>query len=309
MARNLMGLYNDVAEAERLVNDLVGAGVPRARISVVCRDQGRPSPPSIGLSALPSDSSVLASGPLSNALTRGSSAFAGGARTHDVAQALTMSGVPAHEAQQYDKGLSMGHVLVAVNVRQHNPDRIIEIMQQHDPLDIERLDKPAAAGFGRSGTVLSERDKPAPVGGKPYRFDSDVDRADSSDRTRPQEPGSFAPERSNVPFAGRDEGSPRGPQAEQVRRDRLPPGEFARYEPRFRTHFNERLGGGDFERYRPAYEFGAALALSNGGLEWSQLERVARERWEESQPGHELSFDQARDCIRYGFDEGRPARV
>jgi len=437
MARNLMGLYSDVGAAERLVNDLVGSGVPRDRISVICRDQGRDVNRSFGLSPLPSDSSVLASGPLRNALARGSSGFAGGARSHDIAQALTNSGVPAHEARQYDQGLSMGHALVSVHVRNDDPNRIIEIMQRHDPLDIDRIGKgtagATAAGVGAAGAGAGlfggKRQKTRPSGGKD-RFDRSEDRADPIGRKQPQDrrfQGDL--DRSSAPYSGRDEGPDvdtrrdpsydtsrrdqdrtvplveedvevgkrtveRGgvrvrtfPVTEEVERDvrlrdetidvdrrkvgdrpvepggeafreqsfevheqdeepvirksahvreelhvgkhatertervraqarhteveieRLTPGEAARYEPRFRRHFSDRFRGESYDRYRPAYEFGASLARSNGERSWSEIERDARVRWESSQAGRDLPFDQARDCIRYGFDEGRTARV
>lgn len=434
MARNLMGLYTDIGAAERLVNDLVGSGVPRDRISVVCRDQGRDIHRSFGLSPLPSDSRVLASGPLRDILARGSSGFAGGARTHDIAQALAGSGVPAHEARLYDQGLAMGHALVSVNVRNDDPDRIIDIMQRHSPLDIDKLGRatPGAAGIGAAGAAAAglagtgreRQDKPRPFGGKEQRFDRPEDRADPVGR---REKSPFVRDRSGERLSGRDEGQrpfdettrrtttsederviplaredvdvdkrtvERGgvrvrtfPVTEEVERDvrlrdetidvdrrnvgdrpvdpssdafreqsfevrerdeepvirktahvkeelhvgkhatertervrtqarhteveieRLTPGESARYEPRFRKHFGDRFQGDSYDRYRPAYEFGAALARSNGHRSWNEIEREARVRWESSQVGRDLPFDQARDCIRYGYEEGRPARV
>lgn len=138
MARNLMGLYRDLAVAEQLVRDLVGSGVPHDHISVICHkssrsDRGRSIE---GLTPLPDDGNLMARGPLRDVLTRGSSGFSPGARSNDVTTALTTSGVPADEASLYHQGISRGGALVAVQVRGHDPTRIADVMERYDPVDL-----------------------------------------------------------------------------------------------------------------------------------------------------------------------------
>lgn len=99
----------------------------------------------------------------------------------------------------------------------------------------------------------------------------------------------------------------------EVEIERLSPQEFAQYEPRFRQHFRGLGHGDDFESHRPAYELGVTLArdgrFEGRSRDWSEIEPLARTRWEKSRFGHTMPYDRVRDSIAYGYDEARKMRV
>jgi stress response protein YsnF len=113
----------------------------------------------VGLAALaiPGVGPVLAAGPLAAALAgAGIGAVAGG-----LIGALTDAGVPEEQAGLYAEGVRRGGTLVTVSAADGEADRIVDILERHNPVDIDRR----AASWRESGWTGYE------AGAEPYTAD------------------------------------------------------------------------------------------------------------------------------------------
>lgn len=166
MARTIVALYDDFDTAQRVVQELVDAGFMRENISLVANDAsgeyGRTYTSGemiddddvsagegagfgavvgalvgLGVALIPGIGPVLAAGPLAAALMAGIGAAAGAA-TGGVVAGLVDFGVPEEEAHVYAEGLRRGGTLVSVTADDEHMGRIEEIMNRHDPIDIDR---------------------------------------------------------------------------------------------------------------------------------------------------------------------------
>jgi hypothetical protein len=95
----------------------------------------------IGLGALtiPGIGPVIAAGPLAVALSTLTGAGVGavtGGVTGGLLGALIGLGVPEQEAEYYAEGVRRGGVLVTVQVDDRDTDMIMEVLNRHDPVDI-----------------------------------------------------------------------------------------------------------------------------------------------------------------------------
>jgi uncharacterized protein (TIGR02271 family) len=180
--KTIVGLFDNASDAQQVVNDLEAAGVSRNNISIVASQQGAGgSSGSSGsrgedaaggaasgamtggvlgalagaaLIALPGGP-ILAAGPLlAGALTgAGVGAAAGG-----LVGALTGAGVPEDEARYYDEGVRRGGTLVTVSAEDNQADRVTDIMNRYNPVDIDErrsqwgLDAGAPTGGTGAGT-------------------------------------------------------------------------------------------------------------------------------------------------------------
>jgi hypothetical protein len=95
----------------------------------------------VGLGALtiPGIGPVIAAGPLAVALSTltgaGVGAVAGGV-TGGLLGALIGLGVPEEEAEYYTEGVRRGGILVTAQTDDYNTDMIIDILNRHNPMDI-----------------------------------------------------------------------------------------------------------------------------------------------------------------------------
>ncbi len=174
MARTVVALYDDFASANAAVRELVDNGFRRDDISLLASDESgeyrryidRDAPAEtsataqgagvgagigavigglggllVGLGALtiPGVGPVLAAGPLAAALTglagAGAGAVAGGV-TGGLIGALVDMGIPEDTAEYYAEGIRRGGTLVTVRTDDGQADRAVEIMNRHDPIDI-----------------------------------------------------------------------------------------------------------------------------------------------------------------------------
>lgn len=166
--KTVVALYDDVVDARTTVEDLVDAGFDRSDISLVARDIdneysrhldsddededaaaegaavgatggaviGGLAGVLVGMGALaiPGIGPVVAAGPIAAGL-----AGAGiGAVTGGIIGALAGWGVPEEEAEYYAEGVRRGGTLVAVKVSDERADDVAEIMEDNDPVNVER---------------------------------------------------------------------------------------------------------------------------------------------------------------------------
>lgn len=165
--KTVVGLYDELEDAREAVDELVEAGVPRSDISLVARDvtgeygsyvdtydEGEDVGEAaasgavggavvgglmgllvgLGAFAIPGVGPVIAAGPLAAAL-----AGAGiGAATGGVLGALVEWGIPESEAGYYAEGVRRGGTLLAVRVAENQVEDVVEIMNDYDPVNVER---------------------------------------------------------------------------------------------------------------------------------------------------------------------------
>jgi hypothetical protein len=186
MARTVVALYDDFASANAAVRELTDNGIPRDDISLLASDatgeygryvtgdaametsataQGAGVGAGIGAVigglgglliglgalAIPGIGPVLAAGPLAAALTglagAGAGAVAGGI-TGGLIGALVDMGVPEETAQYYAEGIRRGGTLVTVRTDDTMTDRAVDILNRHDPIDInERVSQWRESGW------------------------------------------------------------------------------------------------------------------------------------------------------------------
>ena len=168
--KTIVGLFDNFSEAEATVRDLERAGYDRSDISMVANESSRGGArtttttssrsddgggaaegagtgavvggvtggvagliASLAGLAIPGIGPVLAAGPLVAALTgAGVGAVAGG-----LIGALTSAGVPEEHARYYEEGVRRGGTLVTVAASDADADEVMDIMNRHNPVDIE----------------------------------------------------------------------------------------------------------------------------------------------------------------------------
>jgi stress response protein YsnF len=172
MSRTVVALFDEIQHAHNAVRDLTQMGIPRENISIVSNDAegtyqqqlerggtaregsardtmedagkgagagaviGGLGGLVVGLGALaiPGIGPIVAAGPLATTLAgAGIGAAAGG-----LVGALTNLGVPEEQAGHYAEGVRRGGTLVTAEVDDRHVDRAVEIMNRHNPVDIER---------------------------------------------------------------------------------------------------------------------------------------------------------------------------
>jgi uncharacterized membrane protein len=161
--RTVTALYHDFAAAQEVVDDLVSMGFQREQISVVVNNvsgqyDSYVAPATeedvstgegasfgavvgglIGLGAMviPGIGPVIAAGPLVAALVGAGVGAATGAVTGGLIAGLVDMGIPETEAGYYAEGIRRGGTLVIVNTTEDWVDRVVDVMESHNPIDVE----------------------------------------------------------------------------------------------------------------------------------------------------------------------------
>jgi uncharacterized protein (TIGR02271 family) len=142
MAKTVIGFFEQVSEAQRVLQDLLDHGFDRDNISLIAHQErsgleagGTWRPDVI---SVPGVGPVLATGPLASSL----SSTTGGPSGAGLLDVLKDSGVPANEAEWYLDAVRRGGVLVAVDTGDADADRAVDIMN--------RAIQPAPAARGRA---------------------------------------------------------------------------------------------------------------------------------------------------------------
>jgi uncharacterized protein (TIGR02271 family) len=132
MPKTVIGLLEDVAEAQHIFQDLVDNGFHRDDISVIAHQEraATPEPGSKWAARTLSVAGlgpVLASGPLGEAL----SSVHGGPMSTSLLEVLKDQGVPADQAQWYLEGVRQGGALVAVDTDDADAERAVDLMSRY----------------------------------------------------------------------------------------------------------------------------------------------------------------------------------
>lgn len=181
--KTVVGLFDDMADAQRAVSNLENAGIPRNNINVVAgNDQGRYSNyvgdhegdagnaakgagkgagagaaigGGLGLIAgltalaIPGFGPIIAAGPIAAALTgAGIGAAAGG-----LIGGLTNAGVPKEEAERFAERVRQGSVLVSAQVQGSLADTAADIMDDAGARDVDENSGPDTSRTNYSGST------------------------------------------------------------------------------------------------------------------------------------------------------------
>lgn len=297
--KTVVGVYDDIEDARDVVEDLVDAGIPRDDVSLVTRDvtgdygtyleehgedevaEGAAEGAvggavvggltgvlvGLGAFALPGLGPVIAAGPIAAGL-----AGAGiGAVTGSLLGALVEWGIPEEEAEYYAESVRRGSVLVAARVADTEADDAVAIMNDYDAVDIER----------RAEYWREEEDWEG--------YDVEADPYDAS------EIAAYREREAAWDYEDDDDWD-------------LDLPDFEDLEDSFEEDYekNYAVGNHTYAQFVPAYRYGYNLATDPrySDWDWSRLEPVARERWEEQ---NEDTWEELKDAVRHGWNEVKEA--
>lgn len=321
--RTVVGLFDSWSQAQSTVRDLEASGFNRNDIDVIAHadvlaegHQGAAmgAGAAIGaglgvlagltLVAVPGFGVVAALGPIVATGILG--AVAGG-----LVGSLVDAGVPMDEAQHYAEGVRRGGTLVVVNACDDDCPRAIEVINRHNPVNLdERVLNWRQGGTApaTTGTTTAERpmSEVAPV---VTTTAAPADRPDPTGHTTMGDaaaaPTLDVPPAAPVLTPAPDlqptrEAAAADVPADAARRDQI----FREMEDDFRDDFDREFPGGySWDECGPAYQFGCELACDCASPEeWSDLESEARQRWEKSHPG---TWDRVKDAAHYAYDRAR----
>lgn len=297
--KTIVGLYDNMSDAEAAITDLVQAGFDRSDISLMATERwaddiatpatstgngtvateaaeqvaGDVAAGAVtggvvgGLTGVLLGLGVLAIpgfGPVLAAgpLVAGLAGAGIGAAVGGLVGALVSWGVPEDEAELYAESIRRGSILVGVKTEDERAQQAVNVMNNHGPVDVQRRSEYWRAA-GWSG------------------YDSN------------------APAWSD----------------EQVETDRLSYSnylDYAAYTPAFREHYGTSYAssGREYGYYDPAYRFGYTLANDEryrGHDTWEELEADARRSWESGENAAQGAWEEFKDAVRSGWEQVKDA--
>lgn len=296
--KTVVGLYENITDAQEAINDLVRSGFDRADISLIASKrwaderQGMAvvdgeddmivnadqlgSDVAAGLAtggvvgglggvlmglgalAIPGVGPIIAAGPLVAGL-----AGAGiGAAVGGLVGALVNWGVPPADAELYTESVRRGGILVGLKTDESQVERATGIMNRYGPINVERRSE-----YWRSTGWMG--------------YD-----------------------------ASSAEWSPQQMDADQLNYSEYL--DYSTYTDGFREHYTTTYGrtGRDYLWYDPAYRYGYRLAQDQRYADfdtWDQVEAAASRGWTETEFAAERAWDDLKDAVRRGWEEVKDA--
>jgi hypothetical protein len=173
MAKTVVGLFDERGDAEAAVRDLENIGFTRDQVSIVANNNtatadGTDSAATgdtvdaaatgagtgavagtvigggvgllagLGMLAIPGIGPILAAGPIIATITGAGIGAATGAAAGGLIGALTEAGVPEEEAGYYQEGVRRGGTLVTVSTDDNRAENVVDVMNNHNVVDIDR---------------------------------------------------------------------------------------------------------------------------------------------------------------------------
>jgi hypothetical protein len=243
----------------------------------------------VGLGALviPGIGPVIAAGPLAVALSTltgaGVGAVAGGV-TGGLLGALIGLGVPEEEAEYYAEGVRRGGVLVTVQADDSNAEQITNLLNRHDPLDI---DQEVTQWREQGWTGFDD------IEGRDSRRTSTLDDTVETETTRRE---------TQIANTGRQQDlTMDSTMHDQSVVDNT---EFDPNSPSYQAHYDQTLqdSGYSYEYYMPAYRYGYNLRTDPRfeGLDWVRMEKEVQRDWEDRYPG---TWERFKASIRHAWED------
>lgn len=324
--KTVVALFDEIEDARDAIEDLVDDGIVRDDISLMARDvdnqysryvDGDETAENVGEAAavgatggavigglagalvgmgalaIPGIGPVVAAGPIAAGLTgAGVGAVAGG-----LLGALVGWGIPEEEAEYYAEGVRRGGTLVAVRVSDEQAGDVAEILEDHDPVDIERRaeywrTEQDWTGYDTEADPY-DADEIAAYRERRSTWESDYDYDDNDTYSR-RRISSY----TDATNGGRGTATTmRGTGAG-----------ISDYDHDFRNHFETHYAthGHNYNTYQPAYIFGNTLGSDRRyqGRDWMDVEPEARRQWNNE---HDSAWDDFKDAVRYGWERSKQA--
>ena len=328
--KTIVGLYDDINDARAVVEDLVSSGYDRNNISLVAADKegqyasnldryaaedtaatgeaaaegaiaggaiGGLAGVLIGLGALaiPGLGPVIAAGPIIAGLVgAGIGAVSGG-----LIGALVEWGLSDEEAGYYMEGVRRGGTLVAVKAADYEANDIVNIMNRHDPVDIDRRAEDWRSEGWTGYTTAETTTLP----------ESHQYTAPRRDVTQQETTAPVTQEELHVGKREVHQGGIRS-YAEE-----MPVGvegeydtDYTLYRNDFRTHYTTTYSNSDydFDTFEPAYYYGYTIGSDERyrDRDWDEIRPEIRRRWEESNEG---TWEEFKDAVRHGWERTKRA--
>lgn len=252
----------------------------------------------MGAFLIPGIGPILGAGPLLAALAgAGVGAAAGG-----VIGALAKAGVSEDDAERYAEGIRRGGVLVLVYADDTNAEQVVDVMNRHNPVDIEERAKTWKEG-GWSG--FDE-------GGEPFAFGGEHQNRTQHERQAV----------SRLDFGPGARAYLQGQPVSHYNRDSTDLGnypdfqldvnedEWRMYESRFRHDFEGRFrtAGGRWDDYRDIYRYGfsAAHHPHYSNARWEDIREDMRRDYERRY--QDRHWAEHEEMIRHAWEIGRVPR-
>jgi hypothetical protein len=317
-AKVVVGLYDHLADAHKAIRDLLVGGFKRETISLLAGDtageysrlvKGEATTKEsnmwegstigsivgglggllIGLGALaiPGVGPVLAAGPLFGAFF----GAAAGTVAGGLIGAFADWGIRDQEAHLYAEGVRRGGALVAVRVQSSDRLRASELLNRHNPIDIEQRAvqwrKEGWKGFDANARQEALQDAPR----------------DPEQIRQAEHEGKALPTVSN-------EAELRGGEDSALRAGKLPGLQsFEALDTDFREHYARHYAntGRSYEFYLAGYRYGYTLANDErfADKDWALIEPELRRFWEEYDA---YEWDEFKDAIKFARDKARQRR-
>jgi uncharacterized membrane protein len=329
MTKTVVALFDNIQQAHDAVRDLNTTGISRENISLVSNDvEGTYSQQldrdaqsnletsdtaenigkgagagavigglgglvvGLGALAIPGIGPVVAAGPIATTLAgAGVGAVAGG-----LVGALVDIGVPEEDAKLYSEGVRRGGTLLTVQADEQQVDQVIDMLNQHRPVDIKERREQWSTGHdaGLDRDVTTSRD---------YGSHQDFSGRGSLEEDITFRDDSVTYDSNRVDYT--DEGMERDV---YMRADDVETTGMERqndFEQQWRMHFEQTNRQGRFEDYVPAYRYGHRLNERENfrNREWLDIEREIQMDWEQRNPDY--PYNDYREYIRSGWESGR----
>ena len=330
--KTVVALFDKFADAQAAVQELVNDGFDRSHISLVAGDREGAYAAGLkkttdagdataagaatgavvggiggvlaglGALAIPGIGPVIAAGPLiAGLIGAGVGATVGG-----LVGALVDAGLPEEHAGYYAEGVRRGGTLVSVESADTEVNRVIDMLDRHDPVDInERVStwrQSGWTGFDANAAVNTYRDAAA----SRHEEYTQAPRASST-----MNPASENLHTSDSYTRIKTE-SPAGEtmvSGRSMSNQAWNPKDVASFDSSFRNHYQSHFAntGFAYDQYQPAYRYGYTLANDTRfqGRSWADIEPDARIFW--STHYADSPWERFKDAIRYGWEEVKQA--
>lgn len=248
----------------------------------------------MGAFLIPGIGPVLGAGPLIAAL----GGAAAGAVAGGIIGGLTKAGISEEDAVRYQEGIRRGGVLVLVFADDTNADLAAEVLNRHNPVDIEQREKSWRDSGWASGAEGSDTFTP---GREPQRERAAVSRLDFGPGARSYIQGQ--------PVADYNRETADLGNYPDFRLDVNEDG-WRMYESRFREDFDNRFrtSGGRWEDFRDIYRYGFAAGhhphYSNA--RWEDIREDIRRDYEHRYQDRRWADHE--EMIRHAWEMGRVPR-
>jgi hypothetical protein len=306
--KTIVGMYDNLADARQVVQELVNSGIDRTRISLIAGDrEGRYETDlkrdvddgdtiaggaatgavvgglgglllGLGALAIPGIGPVIAAGPIVATLVgAGVGAAVGG-----LVGALVATGVPEEQAGYYAEGVRRGSTLVTAEMPDERVDEVVHLMERYHPIDIDER----VTSWRQEGWTS---------------FDANRDTSTTTDdwnRSR------YATNGGNTTRRGNGYSTTTSANASD-----FAAADLAEYDPFFRNHYQTHYAnsGITYAQFEPAYRYGYTLAGEEryDGDDWGAIEPQARQYWNQNYP--DTPWEKFKDAVHFGWQQVKHA--